>query len=63
MAAPAKVNTDMGKMMSDKSIKILNSRSSISGEISAGDVQRFNFVLMGQIHIRSSIRLDKGMPF
>ena len=64
--APAKVNTDMGKMMSDKSIKILNSRSSISGEISAGDVADLIYYICtdgarfisGQV-----IRLDKGMPF
>jgi len=64
--APAKVDTDMGRMMDDDSSNLLNSRSSISGEISSSDVAELihclstdgTRYLSGQV-----IRLDRGMPF
>jgi len=64
--APAKVDTDMGRMMDTNSSDLLNSRSSLSGEISSNDVAELIYYLCsdgarflsGQV-----IRLDRGMPF
>jgi 3-oxoacyl-[acyl-carrier protein] reductase len=64
--APAKVDTDMGRLMDENSTKTLNSRSSISGEISSEDVADLAYYLCsdstryisGQV-----IRVDRGMPF
>ncbi|MET0105813.1 MAG: SDR family oxidoreductase [Sedimenticola sp.] len=64
--APARVDTDMGKLMDAESADLLNSRSSISGDICAGDVADLIYYvcsdearyLSGQV-----IRLDRGMPF
>lgn len=64
--APAKVDTDMGRMMDDQSSDLLNSRSSLSGEISSMDAADLihylcsdgTRYLSGQV-----IRLDRGMPF
>lgn len=64
--APARVDTDMGRMMDSTSIDRLNSRSSLSGEICSHDVAELIYYicsdsaryLSGQV-----IRLDRGMPF
>ena len=64
--APAKVDTDMGRLMDENSNKILNSRSSISGEISSDDVADLAYYLCsdGARYISGQvIRVDRGMPF
>jgi len=64
--APAKVDTDMGRLMDENSTKTLNSRSSISGEISSEDVADLAYYLCsdGTRYISGQvIRIDRGMPF
>lgn len=64
--APAKVDTDMGRLMDENSSKTLNSRSSISGEISSDDVADLAYYLCsdGTRYISGQvIRVDRGMPF
>lgn len=64
--APAKVNTDMGQLMDAESTERLNSRSSIAGEICAGDVADLIHYLCsdGARYLSGQvIRLDRGMSF
>jgi len=64
--APARVDTDMGRLMDENSSKVLNSRSSISGEISSDDVADLAYYLCsdGTRYISGQvIRVDRGMPF
>ncbi len=64
--APAKVDTDMGQMMDADSTDLLNSRSSISGEICASDVaDLIHYLCLDGARYLSGqvIRLDRGMPF
>jgi 3-oxoacyl-[acyl-carrier protein] reductase len=64
--APARVDTDMGRLMDAESTGLLNSRSSISGDICAGDVADLIYYLCsdGARYLSGQvIRLDRGMPF
>jgi 3-oxoacyl-[acyl-carrier protein] reductase len=64
--APARVDTDMGQLMDAESTELLNSRSSISGDIRAGDVADLIYYLCsdGARYLSGQvIRLDRGMPF
>jgi len=64
--APARVDTDMGRLMDEKSQDLLDSRSSLQGDISPRDAANLIYYLCldeakcitGQV-----IRLDRGMPF
>ncbi|MCW8889584.1 MAG: SDR family oxidoreductase [Sedimenticola sp.] len=64
--APARVETDMGRLMDDESTDLLNSRSSITGDICAEDVADLVYYLCseGARYLSGQvIRLDRGMPF
>lgn len=64
--APARVETAMGKLMDASSTELLNSRSSISGEITTRDVANLIHYLCsdGARYLSGQIiRLDRGMPF
>jgi len=64
--APARADTDMGRLMDEESANLLDSRSSISGEIEADDVANLVFYLCsdGARYLSGQIvRLDRGMPF
>jgi len=64
--APAKVDTDMGRMMDSSSSELLNSRSSLSGEISSNDVAELIYYLCsdGARYLSGQVvRIDRGMPF
>ena len=64
--APAKVETDMGRMMDKKSSNLLEQRTSLKGEISADNVADIIYFLASSESKMMSgqiIRLDKGMPF
>jgi len=64
--APARADTDMGRLMDKDSADLLNSRSSIAGEIGADDVANLTYYLCSDSNRYLSgqvIRLDRGMPF
>jgi len=64
--APAKVETDMGRMMDEKSSNLLEQRTSLKGEITPENVANLIYFLASSESKMMSgqiIRLDKGMPF
>ena len=64
--APARVETDMGRMMDEKSSNLFEQRSSLKGNISSENIADLIYFLASedsQMINGQVLRVDKGMPF